>query len=35
LSQLTKMELKSLKGFGQKAFEEVLEKLEEIGIKLT
>lgn len=35
LSQLTKMELKSLKGFGQKAFEEVLEKLEEIGIKLA
>lgn len=35
LSQLTKMELKSLKGFGQKAFEEVLDKLEEIGIKLA
>lgn len=35
LSQLTRMELKSLKGFGQKAFEEVLEKLEEIGIKLA
>jgi DNA-directed RNA polymerase subunit alpha len=35
LSQLSKMELKSLKGFGQKAFEEVLDKLEEIGIKLA
>jgi DNA-directed RNA polymerase subunit alpha len=35
LSQLTRIELKSLKGFGQKAFEEVLEKLEEIGIKLV
>ncbi len=35
LTQLTKNDLKSLKGFGQKAFEEVLEKLEEIGIKLA
>jgi DNA-directed RNA polymerase subunit alpha len=35
LSQLTQQELKSLKGFGQKAYEEVLEKLEEIGIKLA
>ncbi len=35
LTQLTKGDLKSLKGFGQKAFEEVLEKLEEIGIKLA
>lgn len=35
LSRLSRMELKSLKGFGQKAFEEVLEKLEEIGISLA
>ncbi|MBP9827153.1 DNA-directed RNA polymerase subunit alpha [Candidatus Saccharibacteria bacterium] len=35
LTQLAKAELKGLKGFGQKAFEEVIEKLEEIGIKLA
>ena len=35
LTQITKGDLKSLKGFGQKAFEEVLEKLEEMGIKLS
>lgn len=35
LTQITKADLKSLKGFGQKAFEEVLEKLEEMGIKLS
>lgn len=35
LSQLTQQDLKSLKGFGQKAYEEVLEKLDEIGIKLA
>lgn len=35
LTQLTKADLKSLKGFGQKAFEEVLEKVEEMGIKLS
>ncbi len=34
LTQLTKADLKSLKGFGQKAFEEVIEKVEEMGIKL-
>lgn len=35
LTQLSKADLKGLKGFGQKAFEEVLEKLEELGIKLA
>lgn len=35
LIQLTKPELKSLKGFGQKGYEEVLAKIEEIGIKLA
>jgi DNA-directed RNA polymerase subunit alpha len=32
LSDLTDSELKELKGFGQKAYEEVLAKLEELGI---
>ncbi len=35
LTQLSKGDIKSLKGFGQKAFEEVLEKLEEMGIALA
>jgi len=35
LTLLTKSDLKGLKGFGQKAFEEVLDKLVEIGITIT
>ena len=35
VTQLTRSDLKSLKGFGQKAFEEILEKIEEMGINLA
>ncbi|MEI7818891.1 MAG: DNA-directed RNA polymerase subunit alpha [bacterium] len=35
LTQLSKSDLKGLKGFGQKAFEEVLDKLVEMGINIA